>query len=233
MVLSNLVHDTRDCGIFTEVDHGPAVVANNIFLAPTRAVCHNSAGNAYAHNLIAGIVGNQGPDSRNTPVLLPHATDIAKVVRAVNGDHRLYNNLMVAPSGGWAPLDGDYLPCFGAGNVYAGAGSAPSRFETGALVLPDFAAGLALAQGEGGAWFLSLSTDAGWVGGAPPRSLVDTALLGNASAPAQPYTLPSGAAFAVAQDYFGRARNASAPFPGPFEASGAGMRLQVWPRAGQ
>jgi alpha-N-arabinofuranosidase len=229
MVLSNLVHDTAQSGIFTEVDHGPSVISNNIFLAPDLSIRHNSEGNAYAHNLATGAVGNMGPDSRNTPVLVPHATDIARVVRAVNGDHRLYNNLMVAPSSGWKPLDPDYLPCFGAGNVYTGNGSEPSKYESGALVLPDFVAGVALTQ-EGSAWFLALSTDAQWARAAP-HPLVTTALLGNASAPAQPYTLPDGSAFAVDVDYFGRARDAAAPFPGPFEASGAGMRLQVWPRA--
>jgi alpha-N-arabinofuranosidase len=231
MVLSNLVHNTRNCGIFTEVDHGPAVIANNIFLAPTSSICHNSAGNAYAHNLLNSAVGNQGPDSRLTPVLVPHETDFAAVVRAVNGDHRMYNNLLVSPSSGFAPLNPDYLPCFGAGNVYTGGkGTAPSKFETSPLVLPAFQAGVSLSQGPGGAWFLALSTDPAWATTPQPRQLVDTALLGNASAPAQPYTLPDGSPYAVTVDYFGRPRNASAPFPGPFEVSGAGMNLQVWPR---
>ena len=183
MVLSNLIHDTRQCGIFTEVDHGPATIANNIFVSPASAICHDSAGNAYAHNLVAGVVQNNGPDSRKTPVLAPHETDIVAVARAVNGDHRMYNNHMVGP-GGWAPFDPDYQPCYAAGNVYTGPGSAPSKYDTGALVLSDFQAGLALTE-EGGAWYLQLSTDPQWAL-ARPHPLVTTALLGNASSPQQP-----------------------------------------------
>ena len=228
MVLSNLIHDTAQCGIFTEVDHGPSTIANNVFLAPAKGVCHNSAGNAYAHNLVTGAVGNEGPDTRLTPVLVPHQTDIAAVVRAVNGDHRVYNNHMVGPAG-WAPLDPDYLPCMGSGNVYTGAGAAPSKFEAGALVNATWDAGVALEE-AGGTWWLSLSLDQRWAAAAGPRALVTTALLGNASIPAQPYTLPDGSALAIAEDYFGRPRDPANPFPGPFEQWGSGLRLQVWPK---
>ena len=227
-VLGNLFHDTSDCGIFTEVDHGPATIANNIFLAPAAAVCHNSAGNAYAHNLIVGEVQNEGPDTRSTPALVPHQTDFAAVVRAVNGDHRMYNNILVAPAG-FADFDSDYLPCRGVGNVYLGAASAgPSRFEPAALVNASFDAGCALAQ-QDGVWWLQLSTDPAWAQ-LQPRRLVTTALLGNATLVNQSYTGSDNASFAIDVDYFGKPRDAANPFPGPFEAAGSTMRLQVWPK---
>ena len=226
--MGNLFHDSSQCGIFTEVDHGPVTIANNIFLAPAKGVCHNSAGNAYVHNLVTGIINNQGPDTRKTPALVPHQTDIQAVIRAVNGDHRMFNNVLVAPAG-FAPFNPDYLPDFGAGNVYVGSGTpGASRFEPTALVNASFDAGVALVE-EGGVWFLQLSTDAAWAQ-QQPRTLVTTALLGNATLTNQSYTNPDGSAFAIDVDYFGKPRDPANPFPGPFEMSGAGMRVQVWPK---
>ena len=227
MVLSNLFHDNSDCGIFTEVDHGPYTIANNLFLGPSGGVCANSAGGAYAHNLIAGGVQHNGADGRRTPVLVPHETDIAALALANNGDHRLFNNLLVAPAG-FAPVDDAVLPCVGRGNVYTGAASpGPSKFETQALVNRTFDAGVVLTQ-AGAAWSLALSLDAQWAA-VQPRALVTTALLGNASIPQQAYTLADNSSFAIAADYFGAARDAANPAPGAIEASGA-FRAQVWPK---
>jgi len=52
-VSANLFHENRDQDLFVEVDHGPFLVDNNIFLSPT-ALLVVSQGGAYAHNLIAG-----------------------------------------------------------------------------------------------------------------------------------------------------------------------------------
>ena len=189
-------------------------------------MCHDSAGNAYAHNLITGAVANNGPDTRRTPALVPHQTDIAAVVRAVNGDHRMYNNLMAGPAG-FASFSSDFLPCAGSGNVYTGAGNpGPSKFESGALINKTWDAAVTLTE-AGGVWTLQLSTDPGWAA-QQARVVVDTALLGVANLTAQPFTLPDGSPFALAMDYFGRPRSAN-PFPGPFEASGA-LSVQVWPK---
>ena len=227
-VIGNLFHDNADCNIFTEVDHGPYVMANNLFLGgPSGGVCANSAGGAYVHNLIAGAVQHNGADGRLTPVLVPHATDIAQMVTNNNGDHRLYNNVLVAPAG-FAAVNNAVQPCVGGGNVFTGAASpGPSKFENSSLVEASFSVGLNLTQ-EGDAWFLSLTLDPRWQT-AVPRALVTTELLGNATVPQQPYTLPDGSAFAIDRDYLGRARSAANPYPGPFEASGP-LRVQVWPK---
>jgi len=91
-----------------------------------------------------------------------------------------------------------------------------------------FDAGVALTE-EGGAWFLAYSTDPAWAT-QQGRALVSTALLGTANLTGQQYTLPDGTPFSVAEDYFGKPRDPANPFPGPFEAAGAGMRVQVWPK---
>ena len=227
MVVGNLFHDNTDCDIFTEVDHGPYTMANNLFLGPSPGVCANSAGAAYVHNLVAVGVQQNAADGRLTPVLVPHETDIAQIVVNNNGDHRMYNNLLVAPAG-FAVESGTPRPSFGSGNVYAGASTTgPSKWETAALVNKSFDAGLALTE-AGGVWTLQVNLDALWPV-QQPRALVTTALLGNASVPNQGYTLPDASPFAIDRDYFGRPRNAANPFPGAIEATGA-FRGQVWPK---
>lgn len=207
--------------LFTEVDHGPITITNNLFLSGFSA---NSAGNAYAHNLVSGQIADRGPDSRLTPSLVAHATDFAAVVRAVNGDHRLFNNVVVGP-GGCNAFDHSVLTCFGSGSVYTGGSAGPSKYETATFVNKSFDAGVSLTSVDGVSWFLQVTLDAGW--SAQPRVLVTTALLGNASIPQQSYTRADNSSFVV-DDFFGQSRAAS-PRPGPFEVVGA-LRVQVWPK---
>lgn len=228
MVFANLIHASDSCNIFTEVDHGPYTIANNI-LVSTGALCANSAGAAYVHNLIVGEVQHRGADARHTPSLVPHRTDIAALVQANNGDHRLYNNLLVAP-GGFAVVNDAVLPCVGSGNVYTGAGSpGPSKFETSALVNTTFDAGVELTETANGTWFLRVNLDAQWAA-KQPRVLVTTELLGNATIPQQSYTFPDNSSIALTQDYFNAPRDVANPRPGPLEASGV-INVQVWPKA--
>lgn len=223
MVLANLFHDNKNGDLFTEVDHGPTTIGNNIMLSGLKA---NSAGGAYVHNMVAAKVVDIGPDSRLTPSLVAHETDIAAVVRADNGDHRFYNNLVVGPAG-FAIFNRSVRPCFGSGSVYTGNSTGPSRFETGVVVAPAFNAGVALTEGAGGVWTLEVELDAAWA--SQPRVLVTTTLLGNASIPNQAYTRADNSSFAIDADYFGAPRDASSPKPGPLETSGA-VKVQVWPK---
>ena len=62
-VTGNLFHDNMAEDLFVEVDHGPFLVDNNIFLSP-RTLLSVSQGGAYVHNLI----GRGHPERRlSTP----------------------------------------------------------------------------------------------------------------------------------------------------------------------
>ena len=52
-VTGNLLHDNLDQDLFMEVDHGPFLVDNNIFLSPQMLLIF-SQGGAFAHNLVTG-----------------------------------------------------------------------------------------------------------------------------------------------------------------------------------
>lgn len=223
-ITGNLFHDnSRD--LFTEVDHGPFLVANNLFLSP-RAYLANSQGAAFAHNLVTGSLQIL-PDDRRTPYMKPHATDQIALHDNPVGDVRWINNILAkgvelfgynAAGKGWE--------CHMTGNVFA-KGAWGSRFDKDALNAPVFDIGTKLVQKADG-WYLTLATDAKWKQ-AVKRPLVTTALLGKAKIPQQEYTLADSSPMAVDSDYLGAKRDVSNPFPGPFESPVSG-EVRVWPK---
>lgn len=121
----NLFHDNGS-DVLVEVDHGPFLFDNNLFLSPA-SLNDVSEGGAYVHNLFAGVIDVAPYDSRQTPYLQPHSTMIAGLHANPRGDDRYYNNLMV----GHADLSGYVsvpLPMRIDGNVYLD-GARRSRFD--------------------------------------------------------------------------------------------------------
>ena len=231
-VMGNLLHDnTGGLGdIFLEMQHGPILVANNLLLSKRMSFALNSQGIAAVHNLITGPIQNMRSDTRATPYHRAHSTELAGMHQdaAANdsGDHRLYNNLFVAPCNLHA-LDNSSLPCFAAGNVFT-KGTQPSKFEADALLKPDFDPGVKLSQRADG-WYLDITLDPSW-NAEQVRKLVTTELLGKAKVPGCAFENADGSPLRIDTDYFGRKRNEQNPFPGPFEVvSGGHQILKVWP----
>lgn len=232
-VTGNLLHDNFGGGgdIFIEMQHGPMLVANNLLLSPRRSLKLNAQGVAFVHNLMAGPINNMRHDPRSTPFHPAHTTKVAGLypaTRGDSGDHRFFNNLFLAPCN-LSVLNTSALPCFCAGNVFT-AGTQPSKFDAGALLPPEFAAGVKLTETPDG-WFLQINEDKSW-SAAVTRQPVTTKLLGKAVVPGQPFENADGSALRLNTDYFGNRRDAHNPFPGPFEISGNGKQIfKVWPLA--
>ena len=85
-VSRNLFHDNGE-DVFVEVDHGPFLMDNNLFLSPL-SLRDNSQGGAYVHNLFAGAIKLLPFDSRQTPFLKAHSTEVAGFHDNPNGDDR-------------------------------------------------------------------------------------------------------------------------------------------------
>jgi len=226
-VTGNLLHDnTGSQDLFVEVNHGPFLVDNNIFLSPS-SLLDMSEGGAYVHNLFAGRIVPRPELRRETPFHKPHSTEVAGLRPIRGGDDRFYNNLFVGPAG-LAAYDKAARPVAMAGNVFL-KGAQPSRYEKAPLVQTEFDPALALAETPDGVT-LRMTFDMVWAA-KPPHPLVTTDLLGRAAVPALPYEQPDGSPYRLDTDYFGRKRDAGQPFPGPFARPGAGeQRLKVWPR---
>jgi len=222
-VTANLLHDNSQ-DLFVEVNHGPFLVDNNVFLSPA-GLLESCGGGAYVHNLFACRIRFRAEKTRRTPFHKPHSTEVLGLSRVVGDDERFYNNIFVGHSGLTAYGE-DAVNLRAVGNVYL-AGAKPSPHDRDALVAADFDPAIRLREKTDG-WWLEISTDAGWVS-SKRRAVVTTALLGRAKVSGAPYDKPDGTPYRLDTDYFGRKRNTDNPAPGPFElAGGKGIRLRLW-----
>ena len=224
-VTRNLLHDNGpNDDLFVEVNHGPFLVDNNIFLS-RHSLLVWSQGGAYVYNLMVGTVRVSHNGQRRTPYHKPHSTEVAALVPNASGDDRFYNNLLVSEAGLTA-YDLAQLPVFMGGNVFL-AGAQPSKYEHGPLVAVDFDPGIKLVERSDG-FYLDVTLDGTWASGGM-RALVTTTLLGKAKTPDLPYDRPDGAPYRLDTDYFGAKRNAANPFPGPFASPPGGRQtFKVW-----
>ena len=242
-VSQNLFHDNPGQDLFVEVNHGPFLVDNNLFLSSVN-VWDMSEGGAYAHNLFAGKISNSPEPRRETPYHPAHSTAVAGLATVKGGDDRFYNNLFIGngetptaaqkgdvrelrwiSSYGLWGYDGREQPLQAAGNAYY-HGAQPYAGEKDPLVLSDRNPALRLSQ-ENNRMILRLRP------GKPLRdantTLVTTELLGKARTPGLPYVSPDGSPLKIDTDYLGKRRRQSKPTPGPFEKTGDGeLRFRVW-----
>jgi hypothetical protein len=227
-VTQNLLHDndTRE-DLFMEVNHGPFVIDNNIFLSP-RSLSDWSQGGAYVHNLFAGRIWLRPELRRETPYHPAHSTEVAGLLNISGGDDRFYANVFVGAGKenlkpnettqyGLAVYNKAARPVYAAGNVYLN-GAMPCNAETNSVVRPALDPDIQLVT-EGKSASLKITADPSWQ--VPHTALVTTKRLGLAEVPQVPYKEPDGSPLRVDTDYFGKPRSA-APSPGPFEGLGEG-----------
>ena len=93
-ITGNLLYDNTTDDLFVEVNHGPFVVDNNLFLSPL-SLQDWSQGGAYAHNLFAGRILSRPELRRFTPYHRPHSTMVAGRSNIKGGDSRFHNNLFL------------------------------------------------------------------------------------------------------------------------------------------
>ncbi len=222
-VTDNLCYNNRSEDLFLEVNHGPYLVDNNIFLSGN-AVSDWSQGGAFAHNLFTGNLRLR-PQGRQTPYHKEHSTEIAGLSNISGGDDRFYNNIF-AGGNGLQAYNGAKLPMQAGGNVYFN-GAAPYKGETDFARLPDFDPGIKLVEKDG-AVYLNLTLPPAKAG--QRNKLVTTELLGKAKIPDLPYKNFDGTPLKVDTDYFAKKRSEQNPSAGPFEKPGTGkLSLKVWP----
>ena len=222
-VTANLFHENQSEDLFMEVDHGPFLVDNNIFLSPT-TLLSVSQGGAYVHNFIAGAIRIIPYDARQTPFHKAHSTELAGMHDNPFGDDRYFNNIFVERAD-LSPYDAAPMPVHMDGNVFL-KGARPSKYEKSPLLESDFDPAIKLVEKSGG-FYLELLFDKGWT--ERTRRLVTTERLGLASISKLPYERPDGAPIRIVTDYFGKDRNDANPAPGPFENPGKGLlSLKVW-----
>jgi alpha-N-arabinofuranosidase len=241
-VTRNLFHDNTGEDLFVEVNHGPFVVDNNIFLSAVNLLDW-SQGGAYAHNLFTGKLVSRPELRRETPFHPAHSTKVAGLANIKGGDDRFYNNIFVgagatpatAPAGkaDWRGKETGYglwvydnreFPLQTGGNVYLN-GARPSGKETNPLMLSEtFDCKLIEAAGEPQ---LHLPLPASLPKAA--TKFVTTEMLGKAKIPGVPYMNPDGSPLKIDGDYLGKKRSKPTPTAGPFENPRQGsVALKIW-----
>ena len=225
-VTRNLLHDNHGGeDLFVEVDHGPFLVEHNSFLSPN-ALLDMSEGGAYVHNLFVGRIVLNPELGRATPFHKAHSTEVAGLRNIEGGDDRFYNNIFVGYDG-LAPYDKAAQPMRMAGNVFV-KGARPSKYEQDPLVRQESDPGIELVEEKDGLC-LHIMLDKTWAE-KRSRQLVTTELLGRAKIPDLSYEQPDGSPYRIDTDYFGKKRNTTNLFPGPFELPDDGRQvLKVWP----
>jgi alpha-N-arabinofuranosidase len=253
VVRNNLVHDTpralwldwmgqgaevsgnvafnNEQDLYLEVNQGPALVANNIFLSRL-AVSNKSRGTAFVHNLFAGRVA-AGTTTRTTPYLEPHSTIVAGYHANLPGDDRFYNNIYVGHSKSYASFAGEYkdpeLPVTMQGNLFI-RGSQPYAAEVDPMVFSNVSPDLKPVCKPDGI-YIEWINQAEWVNAS--RQSVTTELLGHSCVSGARFEQADGAPIRVNRDYFGNLRNEQNPAPGPFELPVGTVQLKIWPQKGE
>ncbi|MEI7421191.1 MAG: right-handed parallel beta-helix repeat-containing protein [Prolixibacteraceae bacterium] len=233
-VSCNLFYNNSMEDLFLEVNHGPFVVDNNIFLS-SMAIRTQSEGGAYLHNLIAGAFYMWPEPNRFTPYFLPHSTDVAALTTILSGDDRLYNNIFVGPGNktynnnrfifGSEVYNNAKLPVWISGNSYCNRAK-PSVKETNFSNDSTFNPGLLLEEKEPNV-FLHFSFNPTLIN--QKTQLINTAILGKAKMPRAPFDNRDGSVLIIDRDYFGNKRTEGNNSAGPFvQVTTEKTVLKVW-----
>jgi hypothetical protein len=242
-ISGNLCYENSTDDLFVEVNHGPFLVDNNLFLSAIN-LRDWSEGGAYVHNLMNGRIDSRPEPKRFTPYHQAHATALAGLTNIHGGDDRFFNNVFASgveagydahgfdrnnPQrflgfGLWV-YDTREQPLQTGGNIFY-THAHPYVRETNFVEQADWDPKLRVVEaGEG--VYLHFNLGPGLP--APATALVTTARLGTARISGLGYENPNGSPLVVDVDYLGHQRSRSSPSPGPFENPGKGLlRLKIW-----
>ncbi|HYW80478.1 MAG TPA: right-handed parallel beta-helix repeat-containing protein, partial [Thermoguttaceae bacterium] len=93
-VTRNIIYNTEAATLFLEMDHGPTLVDNNIFIGD--AVRSNSEATVFAHNLLVDCPFEYHPDvNRQSGYFEPHTTKTVGRKTGTAQDSKWMNNLFV------------------------------------------------------------------------------------------------------------------------------------------
>lgn len=210
-VTSNLLYENGRQDLYIEVNHGPFIVDNNIFLTHY-SLKDRSEGGAFAHNIFFGKIDSR-PDGRGTPFHKEHSTVIAGITSIMGGDTRFYNNIIA--NNGLSDYNETEVPCTANGNVYI-YNARPLNNEEGEIEIEDEEELFKLKLfEESNSLFLlfKLPVDIS----KQNNKTVSSELLGKTVVSKAHFMNYDGTRVIIDTDFAGNKRNKSNPTAGPFE----------------
>ena len=229
-VTQNLCYDSfsRD-DLHVEVNHGPFVIDNNLFLSTSsnEGIKDGSQGGAFAHNIFAGIITNT-INGRKTPYFKPHTTEIAGMKSNHGGTNRYYNNLFLR-STGLSSYNREGARLLKAeGNVYLGRAT-PYKDGVNSIVEETLYANLRIIEDKDEVYVEMILPK---MEARQARKIITTELLGRAIIPNQEFLNYNEEKLIINTDYFGIPYDENVPIAGPFSLVTQGRnRIKVWPRS--
>jgi len=229
-VTGNLFYNNDWDDLFVEVNHGPFLVENNIFLSKL-SLQDWSEGGTYAHNLFAGNL-SLSPQGRLTPYHPAHSTIIAGLKNTKGGDDRFFNNIFVGGveqkdnrwSGMKSYMKSEIISVAVDGNIYMNGANLfiGEKNYLESSVNPE----IKIVEKDS-SYFLEITNDKKIK--EVKTQKVTTERLGLAVIPNLPFLTFDGKPLTIDKDFFGNKRNIKKPTPGPFEIIKEGnVVLKVW-----
>jgi hypothetical protein len=250
-VTANLLFNNEDQDLFIEVNHGPMIIDNNIFLSE-RGILNASQGTAFVNNLIAGNIQMRAASNRFTHYHFPHSTKVLGMMTIILGDDRYYNNIFAAnkdslnksqyyglnayddfptasyewkSTGSLNNYNKQKFPVYIDANLYLNKALA-SNIETNSVENKSLNPEISLSK-EDGSYYLNITIDESF--DKVKTQFVNTALLGAAFQSETPYENPDGSPLTIHEDYFGNSRNTETPLVGPLQNLKVGKnKIKVW-----
>ncbi len=221
-ITRNVLHDNRVQDFSLEVNHGPILVDNNLFLSHELAQIKLSQGVAFVNNTIAWQIWPTGvKDDRETPFLEPHGTAIMGLHDCPCGNAVYRNNLFLRAD--MTPYDACLLPVRLADNQYAGE-ARPAKDETNSAVDASYKGEFKVVKETDG-WYLTADVNGDWK---RSRPVVKTSELGMATIPGQAFTR-KGVPADFTKDCLGNKRNKKSAWPGAIEfQSGGKQKIKIF-----
>ncbi|MEN8227698.1 MAG: right-handed parallel beta-helix repeat-containing protein [Bacteroidota bacterium] len=240
-ITSNVCYNNDQGDLCLEVNHGPYLFDNNIFLS---GIENASQGGAFIHNILAGEMVLLPIPGRFTPYHIPHSTNLMGLALIQCGDDRIYNNIHIATDYkmdpglvrkhngfgmvGYNTLERK-LPIYADNNLYYN-GAEAYRDEPGSATVDNFDPEIEIIE-EGDNIYLQVTFDKSV--SEIDTKMITSAILGTTVMTRSGFENRDGTDLVIDRDYFGNKRDPENPTVGPFKSVEPGiMKIKVWPKNG-
>ncbi len=218
-ITGNVIYNTEAATVFLEMNHGPALVDNNVLMGP--AVRSNSEATVFAHNLFVDCGYDYSPDTgRRSEYYKPHTTQMVGRKTGTAQDDKWFNNLSIRQGLDRVKNAPGYLSEH---NVFL-EGAKKSTFGDKDSVVDPYVTGLVVEDRSRGV-AIAFSVNVATIAAEGPR--VNAELVGVFPTVGQTIEDRSGKPLEVSTDINGKSRTRFVA--GPLADLKEGLNTIVWP----